>query len=51
MTDEVKLVAMVPMAMSDPPTMTTNWNPQRLVRIEERGPADPEETYMVRRLF
>lgn len=44
MTDEVKLVAMVPMEISDPPTMTTNWNPKRYVRTEERGPADPEET-------
>lgn len=46
--DEVKLVAMVPREISDPPVMTTNWNPKRFVRTEERGPEDPVKKKMVK---
>lgn len=37
----VKLVAMVPEEISNPPIITTSWNPKRLVITEERGPEDP----------
>ena len=44
LTEMVKLVAMVPAETSNPPSMTTSWNPKRLVITEERGPEEPLRT-------
>lgn len=44
LTEVVKLVAMVPEEMRNPPTMTTSWNPKRFVNAEDRGPGDQERS-------